>query len=218
MSPLISIRRLIVSPILSNCFLVYEEKSARGIIIDPGDEGLKILKLIKELGLSIQYILNTHGHIDHIGANEFMRRQTSALIGIHRYDAPLLESAELSGASFLGMPFVSHKPDFMIREQKEIDCGSFKLEVIHTPGHSEGSCCFFIPDLGKGNPALFTGDTLFMDSVGRTDLPGGDSKALNRSLASLVHTIPGAAKVFPGHGSLTTLKREKECNPYLRDT
>ncbi len=209
-----SIQCIIVGPLASNCYLLAGE-NRDAAVIDPGGDAPDIMALAQELRLNIRLILNTHGHCDHCGANQYVREKTGARIGIHKLDAPLLGSAVLNGAELFGMPFSPHKPDFTFADGDVLKVGALELQVLHTPGHSEGGCCFFLGKGGGDEPVLFSGDTLFAGSIGRTDLPGCDFEKMRASLKRLIEIIPPESLVYPGHGLATTFAAELAHNPFL---
>jgi len=214
MNNTLSIHSLCVGFLAVNCYILARENSHEAIVIDPGGDGDRILALAKKLGLHPSFVLNTHGHFDHIGANVFLRENTKAKIGIHLKDAPFLGGEILCGAQALGFPFTPHHPDFTFMDGDILDLDDISIRVIHTPGHTPGGSCFFV-DQTEEAPLLFSGDTLFCGSVGRTDLPGGDFKILEKSLKKLKQIILPETIILPGHGSQTTMKEELENNPFL---
>ena len=203
-----------VGALATNCYLLAAE-NADAVVIDPGDDGDIIVALEQRHRLNVRLILNTHGHCDHCGANQYLRNKTGAPIGIHKLDAPLLGSAELNGASLLGISFTPHNPDFTFADGDVLKIGNLKLKVIHTPGHSEGGCCFFLEGSAGDTPVLFSGDTLFAGSIGRTDLPGCSPEKMKQSLRRLKKTIPPETIIYPGHGPATSFVEELSKNPYL---
>ena len=188
------LRRLVVGPYQANCYILGCEKTNQGLVIDPGDDVFRIVEVVSRLGLKIRYILITHGHIDHIGGAAELRRITSAPVWIHPLDA--------SGLNF--------QPQGNLSDGQEITLGRFTLRVIHTPGHSPGGVSFHAPGV------LFTGDTLFAGSVGRTDFPGGDHNLLVRGVVQRLFPLGDALRVYPGHGPRTTIGRERVSNPFFR--
>ena len=203
--------RLIVGPLQVNCFIVADEKTREAVVIDPGDDAADILKLINENELKVKYLVNTHGHFDHIGANKAVKEATGAEILIHEADAPLMASAAMQSSAF-GMHSVSSPPaDRFVKDGEVITAGEIALKVVHMPGHSQGGICL----LGQG--VAFTGDSLFAGSIGRTDFPGGDLKALLRSIRKNLLTLPDDTKVFSGHGPASTIGDERNENPFLND-
>lgn len=206
----LNLHTLVIPPIYSNCYILHDT-DGHAVVIDPGGMPEKILEVIRDNNLKVEAILNTHGHIDHIGANAELRRQTGAPIHIHEIDAPMLGSSLLCGANWSGLDFEEHTQDKLLVPGEICDTGHFQFHVHHTPGHSPGSVCLFIPE----HKIFFSGDVVFMDSIGRSDLPGGDEKILNQSLRWFL-TNPDDYNVFPGHGASTTVARERQQNPFLR--
>jgi hydroxyacylglutathione hydrolase len=201
--------RLVVGPLQVNCYIIADEKTKEAVVIDPGDDATDILKVIKEKGLRVKYIVNTHGHFDHIGANRAIKEATGAEILIHEADAPVLASAPRQSAAF-GMNSVSSPPaDRYVKHGDIIPAGEVSLKVLHTPGHSPGG----ISLLEQG--MAFTGDALFAGSIGRTDFPGGDLMTLLRSIKTNLMTLPDDTKVFSGHGPASTIGEERQENPFL---
>jgi Zn-dependent hydrolases, including glyoxylases len=196
-----------VGMIQENCYIVYEGKDA--VVIDPGDDADRILSKIQEKGLKVSHILLTHGHFDHIGAVQEVKRQTGAEICIHADDADMLISADKNLSHIIGMPFTSEKADTLLTDGQTIRTGSLEIEVIATPGHTPGGVCFAIGD------CLFSGDTLFNGSIGRTDFPRSSLAALNESLKKL-KGLDTDYTVYPGHGPATTLMTEKNSNIFMR--
>ncbi|NMB25380.1 MAG: MBL fold metallo-hydrolase [Firmicutes bacterium] len=193
----------------ANCYIVGRDQ--QGIVIDPGSEGERILKLVDERGLQIKAIINTHGHFDHIGANDILRATTGAPLYIHEQDAPMLTDANKNLATWAGMGEVISPPaDNLLHGGEVLDFGGLKLQILHTPGHTPGCICIQIGD------TLFTGDTLFAGSVGRVDLPGSSQSALANSLHNVILALPSHMAIYPGHGPSSTLRHEREQNPFLQ--
>ncbi len=200
---------IVVGPLETNCYLFYCPETRECAIIDPGAEADRIFSQIVQLNLKPVIILNTHGHVDHTGANFEMKEKYRVPIALHQDDLPLLEeSLQLEIGLMLGAR-PTPQPDRLLSDGDEIRIGQTSLKVIHTPGHSPGSVCFQAPGI------LFSGDTLFCGGVGRTDLPGGSWKELVNSLRSRVLTYPDETVVLPGHGPRTTIGEEKENNPFI---
>jgi glyoxylase-like metal-dependent hydrolase (beta-lactamase superfamily II) len=201
--------RLVVGPLQVNCFILADEKTRDAVVIDPGDDAGDILKIIKEKGLKVKYIVNTHGHFDHIGANKAIKEATGAELLIHEGDSSILASASKQSAAF-GMNAVSSPPaDRYVKHGEVIAAGEVSLKVLHTPGHTPGG----ISLLEKG--MVFTGDALFAGSIGRTDFPGGDLMTLLRSIKTNLMTLPDDTRVFSGHGPASTIGDERQENPFL---
>ena len=196
------------------CYLIGDEKSQEGLFIDPADDAKTVLAEAKSLGLNkIKYIVNTHSHVDHIMGNAEMAKKTGAKIVIHEEDATALVRTppymlEMFGAT------ASPPADSVVKEGDVIQVGNVKLKVIHTPGHSAGGICLYLDGM------VFTGDTLFVGSVGRTDFPGSSWEVLEASIRHKLYVLPGETVVFPGHnyGSAptTTIQYEKRHNPFVR--
>lgn len=197
-----------VGSLLENCYLVYEGPEA--VVIDPGADAQDILDTIRKNGLKLTHILLTHGHYDHIGAVQELKDRTGAKICIHMDDAEMLKSARKNLSISVGTPSVTYSPDMLLYDGQVIETGGMSIQVIHTPGHTPGGVCFAVGD------NLFTGDTLFNRSVGRTDFPGGSAVQLGRSMNDVLGNISQNYIVYPGHGPFSTLDYEKKNNPFMR--
>jgi glyoxylase-like metal-dependent hydrolase (beta-lactamase superfamily II) len=206
------IKTLIVGPIETNCYLVYCTLTKEGVVIDPGDEGEKIINAINDLGIRIKYIINTHGHYDHIKANKKVKDATGAKILIHVYDAPMLIDPEKNLSYFMKEKAEGIMADQELNDGDIISFGNIDLKVLHTPGHTPG--CISL--LCSKEKICFTGDTLFYGSVGRTDLPGGNYKTLVNSLKEKMINLSNEIRIYPGHGPYSTIGEEKRINPYLK--
>lgn len=204
------IEKLAVGPLMANCFILGCEKTKEAAVIDPGDETDRILLSLAELRLTVKYIINTHGHFDHVGGNKEMKDATGADILINSLDAPMLSQLSAAAASFGLATDNSPPPDQTLKDGDTIFFGTITLKVIHTPGHSQGGIALFT----DGN--LFVGDTLFAGSIGRSDLPGGDLHTLISSIKNKLFVLDDDVKVFPGHGPETTIGQEKRTNPFVR--
>jgi glyoxylase-like metal-dependent hydrolase (beta-lactamase superfamily II) len=201
-----------VGMLACNCSIFGDEESRTAFVIDPGDDIEEILAILARHDLRVVSIVITHAHIDHIGGAAKLKASTGAPVLMNALDEPLYDQIALQ-ASWLAMdPPERTAIDAPTGEGDEFMLGAAKFVVLDTPGHTRGSISLWIPSLNK----VVAGDTLFRDSIGRTDLPGGDSRALLRSIKGKLLTLPEEATVVPGHGPLTTIGREKERNPFLR--
>lgn len=204
------LKTLVVGPIAANCYLLGCPQTGEGAVIDPGDEAEKILQAAQEAGLKIRYIINTHGHIDHIGANHALKLATGASILIHSADAPLLVEPKKNLSAWMGKMIQSPAADTLLQEGDIISIGeTIKLEVIHTPGHTPGGICL------KGEGVIFTGDTLFAGSIGRTDFPGGSYEQLINAIKAKLFSLDDDLKVYPGHGPASSIGAERAANPFF---
>lgn len=200
---------VIVGPLETNCYIFFCPETREGAIIDPGAEADRIFPIITSMNLKPVIILNTHGHADHTGANVEIKERYRIPIALHAADLPLLdENIQLEFGLMLGAK-PTPNPDRLLADGDEIRIGQSDLKVIHTPGHTPGSVCFYSDGI------LFSGDTLFCGGVGRTDLPAGSWKELAKSLKTRVMTLPDETIVLPGHGPQTTIAEEKESNPFI---
>jgi len=193
----------------ANCYILYDENSKEAIIIDPGGDGEYILSKIEEEKLNVRYIVLTHGHFDHIGAVGFLKDETGGLVAIHKLDAENLMNGYKNLSYSMGIEMKQTEADLLLEHGSVIEFGDVKCKIIHTPGHSEGSICILAPGI------VFTGDTLFRGSIGRTDFPGGNYEVLLKSIAKNLLSLDDNTVVYPGHGLETTIAAEKEVNPFL---
>jgi glyoxylase-like metal-dependent hydrolase (beta-lactamase superfamily II) len=205
------IKKLAVGPIMANCFIVGCKETHEAAVIDPGDEADRILLALAQAKLTVKQIINTHGHFDHVGGNLQAVKAFAAPLLIHKSDAGMLgRVAEV--ATMYGMQGEnSPAPDSFLAEGMEITFGSHRMKVLHTPGHTQGGCCLYLEAENK----VITGDTLFADSIGRTDLPGGSHEQLLDSIKTKLFTLPDEVTAYPGHGPKTTIAHEKRHNPYF---
>lgn len=202
------IQGMVVGPIQANCFILGCEQTREAVVIDPGDEARRILGVLQKQALELKYIINTHGHFDHVGANKAVKEATGAPILIHEGDAPMLAHLSAS-AGVWGMRAQDCPADRMIKDKDRITFGRITLEVIHTPGHSPGGISLYTPEV------LFVGDTLFAGSIGRTDFPGGDYDLLISMVRDRLFVLGDDVQVFPGHGPSTTIGNERKFNPFF---
>lgn len=204
------IKKLEVGPIMANCFILGCEDTRETVVIDPGDDPDRILMILAKEKLTVKYLINTHGHFDHVGANRRMKEVTGAKLAIHPEDVPMLSELSRSAASFGLSAENSPEPDLLLQDKDTVRFGNITLTVIHTPGHSRGGIALYTPG------HLFAGDTLFAGSIGRTDLPGGDYDTLIASIKQKLLVLPDDTVVYTGHGPETTIADEKRMNPFLR--
>jgi glyoxylase-like metal-dependent hydrolase (beta-lactamase superfamily II) len=203
-----------VGPVQENCFVVRRRGAAEAVVIDPGDEPEKLLDAIAKLGVdTVAAILVTHTHFDHIGAVAPVARATGAQVWCPELETQVLANI-MDYVPWPGFgPFESYHADHTVAGGEALELAGLRLEVLFTPGHSPGHVTYAIRD----EDALFSGDVLFQGSVGRVDLPGGDWSTLLASIESLIEGFPEHATVYPGHGGITTLARERAGNPFLRE-
>ena len=204
------IKKLEVGPIMANCFIVGCETTKEAAVIDPGDDADRILMELAKSDLKVKYLINTHGHFDHVGANKRMKEVTGATLAIHPEDEPMLEQLSQSAMMFGLAAENSPAADISLNDGDTLSFGEITLKVIHTPGHSRGGVCLHT----TGH--LFAGDTLFAGSIGRTDLAGGDYDTLIASIKNSLLSLDDDTIVYTGHGPETTIGNEKRMNPFLR--
>lgn len=202
---------VVVGALGVNCFILGCEETREGIIIDPGADADRVLAMVQKLGLTIKYVINTHGHFDHMGGNRMIVEKTGARLLIHEADVYFLTRAADSAAAYGLSADNSPKPDDLLTDGMILNFGKHSLKVLHTPGHTPGGCCLYLEGEGK----IITGDTLFADSVGRTDFPGSSHADLIDGIRNKLLVLPEETVAFPGHGPSTTIGHEKKHNPYL---
>ncbi len=204
------LQKLCVGELSTNCYILGDEKTNEGVVIDPGGDFDLIDENIEKLNLKIKYIILTHGHIDHIKALVPLKKKTKAKVLIHKEDLPILSDPIYNLSQFTGEDSSFSEPDLLLKDGDTIEFGKVKLLVLHTPGHTPGSISLYTDNL------LFTGDTLFCEGMGRTDLPGSSQEKLLNSVKQKLFTKPDDTEVFPGHGPSTTIGWEKKNNPWIK--
>ena len=197
----------VVGDIMTNCYLLWSNKEAG--VIDPGGPVDEVIGFIKKKGLVLKWIVNTHGHADHIAGNRILRKEFDVPILIHEPDQEMLTDPTANLSVFMGKGITSPEADKLLKEDDTLSLDAETLRVIDTPGHTPGGISLYTPGL------LFAGDTLFFESIGRTDLPGGDQEQLLESVRKRLLTLPQETIVLPGHGEATTIGHESQSNPFL---
>jgi hydroxyacylglutathione hydrolase len=201
-----------VGPLQCNCSIIGDEVSHEAMVIDPGDDISDIVAIIEKHNLKVKQIVITHAHIDHVGGAMKLRAATGAPILLNHNDYTLLKMLDLQ-ADWIGMQSPGKvEIDHSLNEQDTVKAGALTANVMHTPGHTEGSICLYF----SAEKRLIAGDTLFAGSIGRTDLPGGSFEKIMRSLHDKLLSLPDETAVVPGHGPLTSIGAEREANPFLK--
>ena len=194
----------------TNCYIVFNENDKRGVVIDPGADASAILDTIKKENLKIEAILITHGHSDHIGALAQVAEALKVPVMTGEKDADMLVNARKNLSSFMGSDLTANKADRLLKDGEKLEIADLDFTVLETPGHTQGGCCF------KCNDVIFCGDTIFAESIGRTDFPGGSYKQLLESIKTKILTFPDETKLLPGHGPATDVGWERRMNPFLQ--
>lgn len=207
----IKIGRMVLSVCQTNCYFLYREKEKEAIVIDPADQGGNIFHALEKNGFTVAGILLTHGHFDHIWGSKELRELSQAKLYALEEEKELLEDCNKNVSEQAGRPYTV-KADIYIRDGEELSIANMKCKVIATPGHTTGGCCYYFEEAGF----LISGDTLFQESVGRTDFPTGSMASLVRSVKDKLFILPDNTKVYPGHGESTTIGHEKKYNPFCQ--
>jgi len=209
-SGVMKIIKLEVGPLGANCYIVYCTKTLQGTVIDPGGNGKDIIGILARNHIKLACILNTHGHADHIAANDEVKEATGAPVFIHGADATMLTSAQGNLSSYIGNHLICQPADRLLNDGEKFMVGEIEFQVIHTPGHTLGGICL------KADNTLFSGDTLFAGSIGRTDFPGGSHRQLISSVKDKLLVLADLITVLPGHGGATTIGEERHTNPFIQ--
>ena len=203
------IESVVVGSVGTNCYIVHKKDSEHCFVVDPGDSGDKIANYIRDQKMILDHILLTHGHFDHIQGVRDLKNAIRGEICALDVEKELLADARMNVSAMTGRP-EEMEADRWLHDGQQFESAGITMKVIHTPGHTKGSCCYFLEE----QKVLFSGDTLFMESVGRADLPTGNEKELMQSVREKVLTLPGETKVFSGHGPATSIEYEQANNPY----
>ncbi len=204
------LEKLVVGQLGANCYIVACEETRQGFVIDPGDEGYRIVEKLIEIDVELKYILNTHGHVDHIGGNRVLKEHyPEAKLMIHSEEADKLTDPSSNLSLYTEQQVMSPRADGYLSENNEIQVGHVIGTVIETPGHTPGGVSI------KVENHVFTGDTLFYEGIGRCDLPGGDHDQLLTSIQKKLYQLPGETMVYPGHGPSSSIQHEKKANPFV---
>ena len=207
------VTRLVLGPLETNCWVVSDDMGGPTIVIDPAENADRILAEVGEA--EVAAVVLTHGHFDHLGAVTALIARTGAPLLIHRDDAASITTPFGTGGEAFGFAVSAPAADQLLSDGEVVKAGDLELGVLHTPGHTPGGICLFWPGANDQAPQLFCGDTLFAGSVGRTDFPGGDGRALARSIAEQLAPLPPETVAHPGHGPDTTIGRERRLNPFF---
>lgn len=207
----IKVGYLTLGPASTNCYLVYREGCEDAVVIDPANLGEKIFNEMARAGLNCVGMLLTHGHYDHMRGAKRLQQLSGARIYAYEAEKEVCESVELNACKLFREEYTL-SPDELLKDNQEFEMAGIRFKVLHTPGHTPGGCCFYVEESNM----LFAGDTLFKESVGRTDFEGGSTSDLIRAIKERIMTLPESTLVFPGHGELTTVGDEKKYNPFIQ--
>ncbi|NLZ83829.1 MAG: MBL fold metallo-hydrolase [Clostridiales bacterium] len=204
-------KTLVLGTVQTNCYIISNDISKEAIVFDIGDQADKVLSYLLENDLTCKAIILTHGHFDHILAVGDFAQRTGTLVYAHEAEEDLLMDPEKNSSARIRRPY-SLKPDVLLKDNEELTFGELQIKVIHTPGHTGGGACYYMAELG----ILISGDTLFREDIGRSDLPTGDGEALVKSIKQKLMLLDDDVRVYPGHGAPTTIGHEREYNIYIR--
>jgi hydroxyacylglutathione hydrolase len=202
---------LIVGLLEVNCYILGDEETREAVVIDPGGDEDEILATLKNNDLNLKLIIDTHGHFDHVDANQPLKSATGAKIAIHEADAGMLHQPSAEAMFFTGNRLRLSEPDILLKEGDVLSFGKYRLKVLHTPGHTPGGISLLL----EGHTYVYVGDLLFAGSIGRTDFPGGDFDALINAVKTKIFPLGDNYSVFPGHGPVTTVGQERKYNPFF---
>lgn len=205
------LKTLVLGSVQTNCYIISNEVSKEAIVFDIGDQADKVLGYLLENDLTCIAIILTHGHFDHILAVDDFVQRTGVLVYAHEDELELLMDPEMNSSARVRRPY-SLKPDVLLKDNQELNLGDLLIKVIHTPGHTKGGACYYMPE----EELLISGDTLFREDIGRSDLPTGDGEELVRSIKDKLMVLDNKVRVYPGHGAPTTIGHEREYNIYIR--
>ena len=204
------INQYVVGEVQTNCYIIINEETKECLIVDPGAAAKQLASRIQTDNLKPVAVLLTHGHFDHAGAARELAETFGISVYAHEAEKETLENSRINVSWMVGRN-ESYTADIYVNEKETLDLAGFEVQVFHTPGHTKGGCCYYFKEQG----VLFSGDTLFAESVGRTDFPGGSMSELVRSIREKLMTLPDDTTVYPGHNDVTTIKTERNYNPYL---
>jgi hydroxyacylglutathione hydrolase len=194
-----------------NCYILGDEETKEAVVIDPGGDDDEILEALQSAGLKLKLIIDTHGHFDHVDANQPLKAATGASIAIHEADAQMLVQPSAEALFFTGNRLRTSQADILLKEGDVLSFGKYRLKVLHTPGHTPGGISLVLED----HTYVYVGDLLFAGSIGRTDFPGGSFEALVEAVRTKIFTLGDNYTVFPGHGPVTTVGQERQYNPFF---
>jgi glyoxylase-like metal-dependent hydrolase (beta-lactamase superfamily II) len=194
-----------------NCYILGDEETKEAVVIDPGGDEDDILEALKYAGLNLKYIIDTHGHFDHVDANQPLKEATGAKIAIHEADAHLLGQPSAEAMFFTGNRVRLSQADLLLKEDDLLSFGTYRLKVLHTPGHTPGGISLVL----EGHTYVYVGDLLFAGSIGRTDFPGGSFDDLIQAVRTKIFPLGDQFSVYPGHGPVTTVGQERRYNPFF---